>query len=94
MRRDMLMAATPDHTPSPRDHLLKMTLMLIASTIAVMDGDTRIPVRISKLAADVQLNPKSIRYYEGIGLLPASPRRWRRALFVPRPAPRPQARDD
>jgi MerR family Zn(II)-responsive transcriptional regulator of zntA len=39
-----------------------------------MDGDTRIPVRIGELAADVQLNPKTIRYYEEIGLLPA-PRR-------------------
>jgi MerR family transcriptional regulator, Zn(II)-responsive regulator of zntA len=39
-----------------------------------MDDDTRIPVRIGELAADVQLNPKTIRYYEEIGLLPA-PRR-------------------
>jgi MerR family transcriptional regulator, Zn(II)-responsive regulator of zntA len=51
-----------------------MTLMPVASTIASMDGDTRIPVRIGELAADVQLNPKTIRYYEEIGLLPA-PRR-------------------
>ena len=77
-----------------RDHLLKMTLMPIASTIASMDGDMRIPVRIGELAADMQLNPKTIRYYEGIGLLPASPRRWRGARFVPRPAPRPQTRGD
>ena len=51
-----------------------MTLMPIASTIASMDADTCIPVRIGELAADVQLNPKTIRYYEEIGLLPA-PRR-------------------
>jgi MerR family transcriptional regulator, Zn(II)-responsive regulator of zntA len=51
-----------------------MTLMPVASTIASMDDDTRIPVRIGELAADVQLNPKTIRYYEEIGLLPA-PRR-------------------
>ena len=57
-----------------RDHLLKMTLMPRASTIASMDGDTRIPVHIGELAAEMQLNPKTIRYYEGIGLLPA-PRR-------------------
>jgi MerR family transcriptional regulator, Zn(II)-responsive regulator of zntA len=51
-----------------------MTLMPVASTIASRDDDTRIPVRIGELAADVQLNPKTIRYYEEIGLLPA-PRR-------------------
>ncbi|HZA92272.1 MAG TPA: heavy metal-responsive transcriptional regulator, partial [Gemmatimonadales bacterium] len=51
-----------------------MPLMPIASTIASMDGDTGIPMRIGALAADVQLNPKTIRYYEEIGLLPA-PRR-------------------
>jgi MerR family transcriptional regulator, Zn(II)-responsive regulator of zntA len=39
-----------------------------------MDGDTPISLRIGELAADVHLNPKSIRYYEDIGLLPA-PRR-------------------
>jgi len=39
-----------------------------------MDGDTRSPVRIGALAADMQLNPKTIRYYKEIGLLPA-PRR-------------------
>jgi len=53
---------------------MKMTLVPITSTIASMDGDTRIPVRIGELAADVRLNPKTIRYYEGIGLLPP-PRR-------------------
>jgi MerR family Zn(II)-responsive transcriptional regulator of zntA len=39
-----------------------------------MDGDTRVPFGIGELAADVQLNPKTIRYYEQIGLLPAPPR--------------------
>jgi MerR family Zn(II)-responsive transcriptional regulator of zntA len=38
------------------------------------DDDTRFPLRIGEFAADLQLNPKTIRYYEAIGLLPA-PRR-------------------
>jgi MerR family transcriptional regulator, Zn(II)-responsive regulator of zntA len=34
----------------------------------------RVPLRIGELAAELGLNPKTIRYYEEIGLLPA-PRR-------------------
>jgi MerR family Zn(II)-responsive transcriptional regulator of zntA len=32
--------------------------------------DTRIPLRIGELANEFGLNPKTIRYYEAIGLLP------------------------
>jgi MerR family Zn(II)-responsive transcriptional regulator of zntA len=32
------------------------------------------PLRIGELAAELGLNPKTIRYYEGIGLLPAPQR--------------------
>ena len=42
--------------------------------LASMDGNIRCSLRIGELAADVHLNPKTIRYYEEIGLLPA-PRR-------------------
>jgi hypothetical protein len=38
------------------------------------DDYTRFPLRIGEFAADLQLNPKTIRCYEAIGLLPA-PRR-------------------
>ena len=39
-----------------------------------MDDRTPFPLRIGELAAALQLNPKTIRYYEAIGLLSA-PRR-------------------
>ena len=39
-----------------------------------MNSDTRKTMHIGELAADMHLNPKTIRYYEEIGLLPA-PRR-------------------
>ncbi len=40
-----------------------------------MDGQhSRFPLRIGELASELGLNPKTIRYYEEIGLLPA-PRR-------------------
>ena len=39
-----------------------------------MDSDAPIYLRIGELAADVHLKPKTIRYYEEIGLLPP-PRR-------------------
>lgn len=35
---------------------------------------SRVPLRIGELAADLGLNPKTIRYYEEIGLLPAPSR--------------------
>ena len=36
-----------------------------------MDERTRFPKRIGELAADLGLNPKTIRYYEELDLLPA-----------------------
>ncbi len=39
-----------------------------------MDDHTPFPLRIGQLATVLQLNPKTIRYYEAIGLIPA-PRR-------------------
>ncbi len=36
--------------------------------------DTPPPMRISELAAQVRLNPKTIRYYEEVGVLPAPQR--------------------
>lgn len=42
--------------------------------MASTDDHTRFPMRIGELAAALQINPKTIRYYEAIGLLPA-PRR-------------------
>ena len=36
-----------------------------------MDERTRFPMRIGELAADLGLNPKTIRYYEELDLLPA-----------------------
>ncbi len=40
-----------------------------------MDRDrTRFPLRIGKLAGEMGLNPKTIRYYESFGLLPAPAR--------------------
>jgi MerR family transcriptional regulator, Zn(II)-responsive regulator of zntA len=39
-----------------------------------MDERTPVLLRIGELATAVELNPKTIRYYEAIGLLPAAPR--------------------
>jgi DNA-binding transcriptional MerR regulator len=39
-----------------------------------MESSARRSWRIGELAAEVQLNPKTIRFYEAIGLLPAPPR--------------------
>jgi MerR family Zn(II)-responsive transcriptional regulator of zntA len=43
--------------------------------MAAMNGTrSHVPQRIGKLAAELGLNPKTIRYYEEIGLLPAPTR--------------------
>jgi len=40
----------------------------------MMSSRSHAPLRIGELAAELGLNPKSIRYYEAIGLLPTPAR--------------------